>query len=149
MDLRFAGVSIVPGKTTFAVSPVLVFEAATVRTSITRADLKPHTHESGVRLDAARLPIAMMRPSRFTQMRDGGPQDVKRRSEFRSRICPKWHVSLCHALTASKSAQQVHRTFSLPKRHDGFNRLADSRRAGEITAKERTWAPEIFLGDAP
>src|SRR6266702_8859454 len=33
MDLRFTGVSIVPGKITFAVSPASLFSSATVRTS--------------------------------------------------------------------------------------------------------------------
>ena len=38
--LRFAGVSIVPGKIRFAVSPASLFSSATVRTRVASADLK-------------------------------------------------------------------------------------------------------------
>src|SRR6267154_703557 len=40
MNFRFAGVSIVPGRITFAVNPASLFSRATVRTSIVRAVLK-------------------------------------------------------------------------------------------------------------
>src|SRR6266403_2802516 len=63
MALRFAGVSIVPGRTTFAVSPAALFSSATVRIRLTNADLNvTYAPRPACGSTAARLPIATMRP---------------------------------------------------------------------------------------
>src|SRR5262249_2059719 len=64
MALRFAGVSMVPGKIVFAVKPASLFSKATVFISETIAAFDalyaPITAPGST---AARLPTAMMRPS--------------------------------------------------------------------------------------
>src|SRR5205814_2884350 len=63
MDFRFVGVSIVPGKTTFAVIPLSLFSSATVRTRVVSADLNvTYAPSPACGSTAARLPIAMARP---------------------------------------------------------------------------------------
>ncbi len=63
MATRFAGVSMVPGRITFAVMPASLFSSATVRISDTSAAfdaLYAPTPAPGA--SAARLPMATMRP---------------------------------------------------------------------------------------
>src|SRR5229473_1683640 len=63
IDLRFAGVSIVPGKIRFAVSPASLFSSATVRTSVASADLNvTYAPRPACGSTAVKLPIATMRP---------------------------------------------------------------------------------------
>jgi hypothetical protein len=63
MALRFSGVSMAPGKTTFAVKPASLFSSATVRTNIARAALNVmYASSRGCGQNAVRLPTATIRP---------------------------------------------------------------------------------------
>src|SRR5208283_977857 len=63
MDLRFVGVSIVPGKMTFVVNPAALFSNATVLIRETMAALEAlYAPTPAPGSSAARLPIAIMRP---------------------------------------------------------------------------------------
>ena len=63
IDLRFPGVSIVPGKITLAVSPASLFSSAAVLIRETIAALEAlYAPTPTPGSSAARLPIAIMRP---------------------------------------------------------------------------------------
>src|SRR5581483_2552191 len=63
MALRFAGVSMVPGRIAFAVIPRSLFSAATVRINETNAAFEAlYAATIGPGLSAARLAIAMILP---------------------------------------------------------------------------------------
>src|SRR5438094_6278406 len=64
IDLRLAGVSIVPGRITFAVSPASLFSSATVLIRETMAAFEAlYAPTPALGSSAARLPIAMIRPA--------------------------------------------------------------------------------------